>query len=175
MTLQELGLKYGTDKATWHGYCPFYEERLPRSINRLLEIGVKDCASLCMWADYYPMAEIVGIDIAPVLPVPGCTVYQMDAANASSLATLGQFDVIIDDGSHRTSDQLASFNQLFYHQLKPGGWYIMEDAHTSFMPAYVDTQEPTFHALHRQFPGQVLEWCRVKDRSDSLTLMLRKP
>ncbi len=175
MTLHELGLKYGTDKATWHGYCRFYEQHLPRTIGRLLEIGVKDGASLRMWADYYPTAEVVGIDILPVAPVPGCTVHRMDATNAAQLATLGQFDVIVDDGSHRTSDQLASFHQLFHHQLSPGGWYIMEDAHTSFMPAYVDTPEPTFHALHRLFPGKVLEWCRTADRTDSLTLMMQKP
>ena len=36
------------------------------------------------------------------------------------------FDVIIDDGSHKLSDILGSIN-IFYKNLKPGGFYILED------------------------------------------------
>lgn len=174
MTLHELGLKYGTDKATFHGYCPFYEQHLPRTVGRLLEIGVKDGASLRMWRDFYPGAEVVGIDINPPIAVEGCTVLQMDATDTKALATLGEFDVIIDDGSHFTSHQQIALAQLHLYQLKPGGWYIMEDAHTSFLPQYRNTARSTYELMRDAFPG-MLEWCRLADRSDSLTLMVQKP
>lgn len=41
--LTEIGLKYGTDKALYHGFTDFYHEHLaPRkeAIHRVLEIGV---------------------------------------------------------------------------------------------------------------------------------------
>jgi 23S rRNA U2552 (ribose-2'-O)-methylase RlmE/FtsJ len=110
--LHELGLLYGADKATHHGFCDFYEKHLPTRINRLLEVGVMDGASLRMWRDYYPQAEIVGVDIRACNPVEGCTVLQGDATDPVFLATLGRFDVIVDDGSHMTADQQATFDSL---------------------------------------------------------------
>merc|ERR1712196_538605 len=38
----------------------------------------------------------------------------------------GSFDAIIDDGSHRNGDILASFDVL-WHALNPGGVYFLED------------------------------------------------
>ena len=37
-----------------------------------------------------------------------------------------QFDIIIDDGSHKLSDMLNSFNSLFKY-LKKGGIFVVED------------------------------------------------
>lgn len=173
MTLHNIGLKYGTDKATFHGYCPFYEQHLPAAPKRLLEIGVKDGASLRMWREFYPEAEIVGIDINPPIAIAGCTVLQMDATDTVALATLGQFDVIIDDGSHLTSHQQIAFTQLYWVQLKPGGWYVMEDVHTSFWPQYMDTEVNTYEILKECFP-KLLEWSRTPDLSDSVTMMIPK-
>lgn len=176
--LHELGLKHGTDKATYHGYCDFYEEHLPiphpvRRL-RLLEIGVKDGASLKMWRDYYPLAEVVGMDIAPAIEVEGCTVLQMDATDVFMLKSLGNFDIIIDDGSHMTKDQQITFTRLYYRQLVPGGWYIMEDVHTSHWPQYRNSGLDTYHELITRFGNDALVWSRTADHSDSVTMMIRK-
>jgi hypothetical protein len=69
--LHELGLKYGTNKATFHKYCDFYENELANvKPQRILEIGIGTLAtvgsygtSLKMWSDFYPNAVIVGADI----------------------------------------------------------------------------------------------------------------
>ena len=42
----------------------------------------------------------------------------------------GEFDVIIDDGSHRPMHQQISLVSLYPH-LKPGGQYIIEDLHVA--------------------------------------------
>lgn len=176
MTLHELGLKHGTDKATAHHYLEFYEAQLPKKITRLLEIGVKDGASLRMWHEYYPDAEIVGIDIEAVAPVDGCTVIRMDATDVSALHTLGSFDVIVDDGSHKTKDQLISFAQLYHHQLNDGGVYVMEDIHTSYYSEYANTLRNTRSYLRGIYPKRITEWQRVPgDFTDSCTMIIRKP
>lgn len=172
MRLHEIGLKHGTDKATYHGYCDFYEKEL-KGLNpkRILEIGVKDGASLRMWKEFYPESQVMGIDINPPIKVPGCRVYQLNATDIYSLGFLGRFDLIIDDGSHMTLDQQISFYFLFNAMLKKGGVYIVEDIHTSFYKEYINSSTTTFELLKgmgklfQRIPG---------DTSDSNTLLIRK-
>jgi hypothetical protein len=67
LTLDELGLKYGTDKASLHhNYLNFYEGFVAPLRDQpltLLEIGVFQGASLRMWREYFPYAKVVGVDI----------------------------------------------------------------------------------------------------------------
>lgn len=39
----------------------------------------------------------------------------------------GKFDVIIDDGGHKNSEIMTSFNILYHKALLPGGYYFIED------------------------------------------------
>lgn len=41
------------------------------------------------------------------------------------------FDVIIDDGSHKSRDIISTF-KFFFPRLKPGGLYVAEDLHCSY-------------------------------------------
>ena len=153
MKLQTLGLKYNTDKATYHEYLDFYQANLPKSsfTGRLLEIGVMDGASISMWREYYPKAEIVGIDIYDKshLNIDGVTLLQMDATNVAALQTLGNFDIIIDDGSHMTADQQISLFWLYFNQLNADGYYVLEDLHTSLMPNYINSSFDTLRMIER--------------------------
>lgn len=68
MTLDELALKYGTDKSSRdHGYTRHYEHIMNPFRGRsilLVEIGVASGASLLMWREYLGIqARIVGVDI----------------------------------------------------------------------------------------------------------------
>lgn len=91
-------------------------------------------ASMKMWSDYLPYAKITGIDINPAswLDTDRITTYVVDQGSRGSLADFlekhpdPQFDVIIDDGSHRADHQQVSLEMLWPH-LKPGGLYIIED------------------------------------------------
>lgn len=155
MTLQEIGLKHETDKATFHKYCDFYQKHLPKRgfKGRLLEIGVMDGASLKMWKEYYPKAEIIGIDINEKthLDIDGVTILKIDGTDPKAIWPLGKFDIIIDDGSHFTKDQIISFQWLYYMQLNEKGLYVLEDLHTSNMPNYVNT------------PFTTLDWLKLKN------------
>ncbi len=114
----------------------------------MLEIGVLDGGSLKLWRKYFdPGAKIVGLDINPE-----CKRYEDaernvfveigDQADPEFLARVqekhGPFDIIIDDGGHTTAQQTISFNAL-YGSLSDGGVYMVEDLHTNYWPAFVDS------------------------------------
>lgn len=153
MLLDEIGLKYDTDKSSrFHCYLDFYEEHLPdRSFEgRLLEIGVMDGFSMQMWREYYPQAsQIIGLDIMPKdhLDIPGVELLQMNATDIQDVRQLGEFDIIIDDGSHMSLEQQQAFFWLYYNQLSYGGFYVIEDLWTSHMSAYVNSKYDTKSVL----------------------------
>jgi hypothetical protein len=175
--LQQLGELHGTDKATWHKYCDFYESVLPKEINSLLEIGVKDGASLKMWRDYYhPYATVIGMDILPVKKIDGVITVKYDATKNGPLIkfySLIKFDIIIDDGSHICSDQRKSF-ELLWPLVKPGGFYIIEDVHSSFLGDYAD-ESPTTYEWAMKIPGAMEWWRDPSNKSDSGTIIIPKP
>jgi len=199
--LHDLGMKYGTDKATFHGYCDFYQDQLPIWVRSLLEIGVMDGYSLRMWRDYYPDAEIVGLDNSRTPKVPGCFVVRGDATDVAFVDDLvearGPFDVIIDDGSHMTADQQKTF-ELLWPAVRPGGVYVIEDLHTSHMSNYVNSEQTTLEWLEtvgtatdvtvwgraqgeaagflarHGFPADALEWSGP-EIAESITSIIRKP
>ncbi|MBR4618688.1 MAG: hypothetical protein IKO49_05230 [Bacilli bacterium] len=137
MTLQKIGLKYNTDKATYHNFCDFYEKNLNKDIKILWEIGILNGASLNMWAEYYKSAKIVGFDIedkSTLKYLPNIEIKVLDQGNLEQLKILANnykdIDVIIDDGSHFVNHQIMTFECLF-NSLKSNGQYIIEDLHTS--------------------------------------------
>ena len=137
--LNALGLKYGTDKASFNGnYLNTYEKILDPikdKITSFLEIGVHKGDSLRMWREYFQNIQIIGVDINPncKFEEPNIKVEIGDASSTIFTQKLinkyGPFDVVIDDGSHRTSHMVQSFNLLFPY-VKSGGYYIIEDLGT---------------------------------------------
>lgn len=148
--LNELGLKYRTDKAVdgkrgepgkGHDYLRVYERfsKLERAqVSKVLEIGVQKGASIRMWAEYFPNATVFGLDIAEsALNVTGdrIQIQLLDQSDAAALETFarenGPFDLIVEDGSHIWSHQIIGMQTLIPH-LAAGGQYIVEDLHTSY-------------------------------------------
>jgi predicted O-methyltransferase YrrM len=141
-TLDELGRKHRTDKSSnGHDYLNVYASllgRYRRKPMRLLEIGVLKGASLRMWRDFFPEGEIVGLDRDPAaLAHAGerISVHLADQDDIPGLAALvrnlGRFDVIVEDGSHIWTHQIGTLKALL-PLVKPGGYYILEDLHTSY-------------------------------------------
>lgn len=87
--------------------------------------GYKAGASLRMWRDYFPNAEILGIDI---------NVNATKEARGERIVTdtgygglIGKhFDFIVDDGNHDPQSQIERFKELRI-RLQPEGLYIIED------------------------------------------------
>ncbi|MBO0735414.1 MAG: class I SAM-dependent methyltransferase [Alphaproteobacteria bacterium] len=132
----------------WLNYFPIYEELLGHLRDRapkILEIGVYKGASLKLWSGYFGEGTtIVGIDIQPACKRyedPDNNIFvrigsQADRAFLRALIDeFGPFDAILDDGSHVSGDQIASFNALFKDGLRTGGVYLVEDLECYFWPA----------------------------------------
>jgi len=107
----------------------------------LLEIGVQNGGSLEIWSRYFANApKLVGCDInldcsRLEYEDPRIAVVVGDAnSNTVKLVVLQHspvFDVIIDDGSHSSSDIVKSFAMYFPH-LADGGVFVAEDLHCSY-------------------------------------------
>ncbi|MEL6646098.1 MAG: hypothetical protein AAFQ05_00105 [Pseudomonadota bacterium] len=151
LNLTDLADRYGSDKgSTKHRYTELYHMLfLPYRQRKLkfLEMGLQiggpehgksadrattDVPSVRMWLEYFPQAEIYGLDVSDFssfqqerFTFRRC---DMDAREniATALAEDGPFDIILDDASHASHHQQNGFLELF-GKLKSGGLYIIED------------------------------------------------
>ena len=148
--LYDIGARHGTDKAGQRHWPPplhatgqicmrathnpgapavyeEYFEPLRTTELVLVEIGVLGGASLRMWREYFPRAQIFGIDVDPeaeahaddritVLIGSQSDTRFLDAA----LERTGRPDIVLDDGSHYARDQTTTLLHLWRH-VKPGG------------------------------------------------------
>ena len=111
----------------------------------LLEIGVQNGGSLEIWSKYFQNAnKIVGCDINPKcsdLNYPDQRIHVIvgdsdsDTAESEILSSSAQFDLIIEDSSHYSSNIIKSFIRYFPH-LTMGGLFIAEDLHCSYWKEY---------------------------------------
>lgn len=152
MTLDELFIKYGSDKGTIHanahGYASHYEPVFAPIRNepvRLLEIGVGSGSSIQAWLDYFQKATVFGVDLSHDTN-PWDTAdsradprYVFVPGNQASQEFWDKFmaeygpgwDIIVDDGGHYADQVITSFNCLWPH-LKGGGTYCIEDLNVSY-------------------------------------------
>lgn len=133
----EIGKAVGTDKVTTHAYGPLYERHLGPLRRQdplvLVEIGVAHGASLRLWEDYLPNAEIHGVDRDPESAAHAsdrsvvhiCNVLQWEKCGVS-VDLPKAIDVVVDDGNHHYRGQDVAFGAL-WPRLTPGGLYIIED------------------------------------------------
>jgi hypothetical protein len=175
--LCDLSVKYKSDKFEG-GFTAFYDSILShRSVRGVLEIGIgtpeimqhvpdyKAGASLRMWEDYFPGAQIFGIDNQPAAIVNEGRIRSevFDQTKRSELIAAAQwagcnFDLIVDDGDHCPISQVLGVTTLMQY-LNNDGLYIIEDVHrpnevTEMLP-FAHTVVQTFNA-HSKRKGSLI-------------------
>jgi hypothetical protein len=146
--LSVLARLHETDKWGYHWYAQHYQAHFHRLRKRplnLLEIGVGGYddphaggESLRMWKDYFPRANIYGIDVFDKsgLQEPRIRIFQGSQADPDFLGwvagQIGRLDIIVDDGSHLNEHMVISFQTLF-PLLAEGGFYAIEDLQAAYM------------------------------------------
>jgi hypothetical protein len=145
--LESLFTHFGTDKGIW-GYTPYYEEAMGKQrlrVRKVLEIGISGFrdipnnvvgASLFVWRDFFPNAQIYGVDNdsrfifndQQRIHTALCDAYNPYALN-QVLMEWGnpKFDMIVDDAVHDPEPQVQLLNMLA-PTLKYGGRYFVEEA-----------------------------------------------
>lgn len=147
ISLTGLADLYGSDKGTIkHNYTGYYAQIL-RELGvthrkthalKIAEIGIACGASLRMWANHLPAAQIEGFDIQPE-----CANLCKDLKNVTITIsdpreqTREGFDLVVDDGSHIAEDIVGNFVHC-WKWLKPGGFYVIEDMACTYNDGYRD-------------------------------------
>lgn len=161
--LQELGLKYGTDKSThtYNGvtYLDVYNryfQDIRNDVKVFVEIGILNGRSLKMWEEYFPNATIYGIDINPLckqFESGRVKIFIGDQNDDNFLNeikyVIGNIDVLLDDGSHITKHQIKTYD-ILYPSVVKGGFYIIEDLSNSYEEIL------NHHDLRSIWPGMSL-------------------
>lgn len=148
--LDRLAYFYRTDKCpqTGHGYTPFYYELLKDkrdSIRKVLEVGIgyprkmrhvknyQIGASLYMWREFFPNAQIYGVDIEPttIFQEERIKTFLFDVTKKDNLINLisqtgADIDLFVDDGDHNVYQQ-ALLCQNVMPLLNKDVIYVIED------------------------------------------------
>ena len=142
--LEKLGIKYSTDKIGKHNYLPVYYDLFKdrrNEVKKVLEIGVAEGAGLFMFRDFFRNAMIYGaeIDEKRVFKEDRIEVIKCDQSSLKDIKNVvelilsrdpfqGPIDLIIDDGSHKSSDQVFTCLSIAKRLLgKQYLTYVIED------------------------------------------------
>lgn len=140
--------KTGKVSDKWASYLPVYDRLFgglaERPVN-LLEIGVQNGGSLETWSRFFTRGRtFVGCDIDHRcarlrFEDPRIRMVVGDANAPDTRARIAELtpglDIVIDDGSHRSTDIVESF-LAYFPLLAAGGIYVVEDCHTLYWPAW---------------------------------------
>jgi len=133
MKISTILSKYGkdTDKIWHHRYGKAYDELFSR-FNRkaplnIMEVGTQKGATLLAWKEYFPNANVYGVDIVDVVlkKYRKNTVTRV-ITDIKRLDTDIEFDIIIDDGSHYLAD-IVYVVANYLMPLRNSGLMILED------------------------------------------------
>lgn len=150
--------RYCTDKAD-HGYLEVYDRLLPATVSAFMEIGVGTGDSIRMFRDaYHLQAEFhafdsfgSGVVAEEQLKREGFVTHKGSQSDIAFLETISdKFDVIVEDGSHHSDEQIITFKHLFLNNMNPGGCYALEDLCCCKEPYWwrcIERFEDTFLAI----------------------------
>ena len=161
--LAELCDKYGADKGSlgagkrpygWapHTYTDYYSllfDNCRNEVRNVFECGIgtvnpklsssaaalrKPGASLRVWRDYFPNAEVIGADIDEeiLFQEDRIKTYWLDQTSPKAIKAFWEkiepndFDMILDDGLHTFEAGVCLFENSI-HKLGQRGYYIIED------------------------------------------------
>ena len=182
--LCELAYKYGADKCPQfgHPYTPFYYELFKdtkNDVKKVLEMGIgnlqrkfiKTClwyepgASMRMWRDFFPNAQIYAADILPevMFEEDRIETFVCDERKKSDVRRLiektgSDIDIFIDDGDHNLQSQIE-LAEYALEVLDPGVTYIVEDV--NYADSIVAQLSKRYSCWVPQLPGRRLRSHKV--------------
>jgi len=164
---------YQTDKGTCpHYYLEVYDKLFEpfqdKEIN-LFEVGYDLGGSCKLWADYFSKAKIKAIDIRSYPKPTYSDRISLEVINVNNI-TPNYFlnflpDIVIDDGSHKTQDQIHLVKSA-YPMLRSGGLILIEDL------IDIDKQKIEFEKIG--IPFEIVDLRRSGGKIDDVLIIYRK-
>jgi len=130
-TITQILSEYDSDKESFHKYGSSYEAIFSgfdrEAPLNMLEVGTQKGGSLLAWKEYFPNANVYGVDVIDVVPEE----YRKDTvtrivSDIKDWKNDIEWDIVIDDGSHYLLDVAYVF-ATYVLRLKPGGVIVIED------------------------------------------------
>ena len=179
-TLKEIFARIGNhsgvdigcnDKDGIHTYVDTYDKLFApfQKGCSFMEIGLALGDSIDLFDEYFDNSEIVGVDISVVFTPKkyknDVAIIEADATKANFLKNIEfkTFDIVIDDSSHVTQDQLDTFN-LLQNKMNKGSIYIIEDI------LALDIERSKYLALHKNV--EIIDM-RSNGRFDNVLIVIR--
>lgn len=204
-SLDTLSKKYGLDKnisSGWHNYIPMYTQLFePKRFKkmRILEIGIGVTEhgqmvhaqvhgyvtgnSLRCWRDYFPNAELYGMDIfeTDMKNEPRIHTYVGDQSKPEDLTRIlneigGSLDIVIDDGSHQGEHQVFTF-MFLSRFMNLQSIYVIEDVQLKHQAGFRDKSifpESFQEFLHNHFEYILHETGHQSPNHDDFLVILRR-
>ena len=141
-SLRSIARKHQTDKID-HNYVSLYAmllDPLRHSVRNVTEVGVLEGSSMLMWAEYFPNAQVWGLDIilraraiARAKTERRITLHTANAHDPLTPARLQlaneSMDLVVEDASHGHTGTIL-IAEAFWRLVRPGGFYVIEDINT---------------------------------------------
>lgn len=163
---------YYTDKQIMHCYIEQLYNKLfdDKSITNLLEIGAMYGGSALLWRDYFTDARIDIIDKDRcdfIVHQYRINHIVADAYTEELVATLGNYDIIIDDGPH-TLDSMFFVIDHYIKLLKPNGVCVIEDIQEYEWFDKLISKIPTGYSY------EIVDLRHIINRYDDMVLIIKK-
>lgn len=162
--LTEISERLGACKAV-HNFTEVYGPIFDKYKSpKILEVGIAEAKSIKTYLEFFDSPTIIGMDKMSKHPnmemdyktdseknnwkfIEGDQTFPDDLMKCE---LKGGYDIIIDDGGHMMNQQQISFGILI-DMVKKGGYYIIEDLHTSFMSGFqmYDSKFTTYEMLEK--------------------------
>jgi len=174
LTLKQICSIYSTDKNCLHCYVDEVYENLFKDIRnsakKILEIGVDNGGSILMWREYFPAANIIGIDNKDCPQLAARDRIQFIASDAYKHEIVDQlpsdFDVIIDDGPH-TLESMTFVIKEYINKINQSGIIVIEDIQEFNWTNILKRLIP------ENFKVEVRDLRRVRNRYDDILMIIR--
>jgi SAM-dependent methyltransferase len=154
-------------------------------VQRIVELGVAEGASLLAWSRLCPAALCVGVDrqwptalesaIGRLGLAKRLELFACDHNEPERIASAipDDVDLIIDDGSHLLEPTRRCFLTLF-RKVRPGGWYCIEDWGAGYWESF-GGPESGVHRLIYELIDEIAIKDRMKPEAGRFRVPVRPP
>lgn len=164
----EVMERHGSDKSTGHNYHKVYSALFNSldAVKNVFEVGIANGSSLRAWKEIFPTSEVFGVDlnINHLIEEDRIHTFWADQGDPNTFnsvkkeASIGEVDLIVDDGSHQLKHSMDTFSALL-PWLSVGGWIVIEDIHVSMKDDWLEFQK-NIGSEYKTFLLDMMDECK---------------